>query len=203
MTWRPYADKGKKAVLESEVARDELVVERPDIAKVFPHGDGFMFVDRFHVERSGATWAEWTPRASDTVIAQHFTGHNVVPGVILIETCAQVAGLACAVSKARVARENGLGEAGIEALADTWYVVTDIHQAKFRWIVVAGTPLVVEPQPPAERKGTWTCDVAVRARDSGRLVATVSLRLAQMAKSDVIERVARAGGGRCQTSREQ
>lgn len=171
---------------------DELVVERTEIAKVFPHGDGFTFVDRLHVSRSGTTWAEWTPRATDTVVSQHFTGHDVVPGVILVETCAQVAGLACAVVEARAARERGLPEPGLEALAERWYVVTDVREAKFRRLVVAGTPLVVEPETPVGRKGIWTCALVVRERTSRLPVASVALRLAELSRGEVVARAVRA-----------
>jgi 3-hydroxyacyl-[acyl-carrier-protein] dehydratase len=171
------------------------VIDRATIASVFPHADGFTFVDRLHIASSGATWAEWTPRTTDPVVRDHFTGYHVVPGVILIEACAQVAGLACAVAAASTARGHDRPAPAIEMIAERWYVVTDVRDARLRRLVVGGTPLAVEPETPRGRRGIWTCRVTVHERTSKRAVATVELRLAEMARTDVVARVARAAAG--------
>lgn len=58
-----------------------------------PHGPGFRFVDRF--ERTGpSSGTGWKHLAgSEPFFADHFPGHPLMPGVLLVECAAQTAGV--------------------------------------------------------------------------------------------------------------
>jgi 3-hydroxyacyl-[acyl-carrier-protein] dehydratase len=68
-----------------------------DLMRILPHRPPFFFLKRL---------LEWTPGSralaevefdgSEEFLRGHFPGHPIVPGVILVEACAQAAGLALA-----------------------------------------------------------------------------------------------------------
>jgi len=65
-----------------------------DLLAQLPHGEGFRFVDRLEsitpgVEGQGV----WEVDGSESFFAGHFPGNPIVPGVLLGEALAQLAGL--------------------------------------------------------------------------------------------------------------
>jgi 3-hydroxymyristoyl/3-hydroxydecanoyl-(acyl carrier protein) dehydratase/acyl carrier protein len=62
-----------------------------------PHGPEFRFVSKVKEVVAGQrAVALWSVSGSEWFFAGHFPGRPIVPGVLLIEALAQVAGLACA-----------------------------------------------------------------------------------------------------------
>jgi 3-hydroxyacyl-[acyl-carrier-protein] dehydratase len=66
-----------------------------DLLARLPHGPEFRFVTRV-VGATPGEFAEgiWAPTGKEPFFAGHFPGHPIVPGVLLAESMAQVAGLA-------------------------------------------------------------------------------------------------------------
>lgn len=74
-------------------ARVRHVIPRMSHGGLTPHGPGFRFVDRF--ERTGeSTGTGWKHLSGDEpFFADHFPGHPLMPGVLLVECAAQTAGI--------------------------------------------------------------------------------------------------------------
>ena len=59
-----------------------------------PHGEEFRFVDEVvSVEPSVKGVGRWSPRGDEAFFAGHFPGRPIVPGVLIGEALAQMAGL--------------------------------------------------------------------------------------------------------------
>lgn len=65
-----------------------------DLLAQLPHGDGFCFVDRIDsLEPGKEGHGVWEPTGDESFFAGHFPGNPIVPGVLIGEALAQMAGL--------------------------------------------------------------------------------------------------------------
>lgn len=65
-----------------------------EILRLLPHGAGFRFVDRLLSLEPGIRGiAEYRVRGDEPFLPGHFPGEPLFPGVLLIEACAQLAGV--------------------------------------------------------------------------------------------------------------
>ena len=67
-----------------------------DALSFLPHGPEFRFVDRLSALEPGASGAaEFTLRGDEPFLRGHFPGEPLMPGVLLVEAVAQLAGVVC------------------------------------------------------------------------------------------------------------
>ncbi len=100
-----------------------------EIENLLPHRDPFLFVDEI-VQADDTTIVGRRTFASDSFFDGHFPGYPVVPGVVLIETMAQVGG-------AGVRKTGVIGD-------EKLFFLAAVEKAKFRRQVRPGETVRVE-----------------------------------------------------------
>jgi|TARA_B100000959_G_scaffold268307_1_gene312857 beta-hydroxyacyl-ACP dehydratase FabZ len=69
-------------------------LNREEIQKYLPHRDPFLFVDEvFYLEKGESIKAKVTFKDDSFFFKGHFPGRPIVPGVIIVESMAQVGGI--------------------------------------------------------------------------------------------------------------
>ena len=129
-----------------------------EIQKILPHRFPFLLVDRiseFQPKKMAVGIKNVT--INEPFFQGHFPGYPVMPGVLIVEAIAQVAGI--------LAFKSG-------AKGDSVYFMS-IEKAKFRKPVIPGDQLRLEVKVIKQRGNVWKC--AGDAYVEGKLIAEAEL----------------------------
>jgi beta-hydroxyacyl-ACP dehydratase FabZ len=138
-----------------------------EIQAYLPHRPPFLFVDRIiELEKYKRAIGLKNVTHNEPFFAGHFPGHPMMPGVLILEAMAQVAGILAFYS---------LGGRG-----DHLPLFTGIDKAKFRAPVVPGDQLRMELEV-VRRRGDRIWMFAGRALVDGRLAAEAELQAMMVA----------------------
>ena len=147
---------------EAEAVSDKEFLEAEDILKIIPHRHPFLFVDRIlKIEDDNAIVGLKNVSITEPYFAGHFPDHPVMPGVVLIETMAQVA--ACLMLRKKENRNKVAYFAAID-------------NARFRNAVLPGDQLLIKVELIKFR--TRIGQVHAKASVNGRVAAEADLMFA-------------------------
>ncbi|GFE58918.1 3-hydroxyacyl-[acyl-carrier-protein] dehydratase FabZ [Geobacter sp. AOG1] len=133
-----------------------------EIMKILPHRYPFLLVDRIvEMEAGKRIVGIKNVTCNEPFFPGHFPGHPVMPGVLIIEAMAQVAGILAYLSSDDSIRSKV-----------TYFV--GIDNAKFRKPVVPGDQLRLELEAVGCKRGIWT--FTGRAFVADKLVAESGLK---------------------------
>lgn len=133
-----------------------------DIMKILPHRYPFLLVDRIvELEEGKRIVGIKNVTINEPFFQGHFPGHPVMPGVLIIEAMAQVAGI-----MAYLASDD-------ETRKKVSYFMS-IDNAKFRRPVFPGDQLRFEVETTFSRRGIW--GVSAKAFVDGKLVTDAQLK---------------------------
>ena len=132
------------------------------IMKILPHRYPFLLVDRIvELEHGKRCVGIKNVSINEPFFPGHFPGHPVMPGVLIVEAMAQVAGI-----MAYLASDE-------ETKKKVSYFMA-IDSVKFRKPVVPGDQLQIEITTTMNRRGIWGVDG--KAFVEGKLVTEASLK---------------------------
>lgn len=133
-----------------------------EIMKILPHRYPFLMVDRIiEVEPGVRCVGIKNVSVNEPFFQGHFPGHPVMPGVLIIETMAQVAGIMAYLSSDEETRAKV-----------TYFMAID--NARFRKPVSPGDQLRIEITTTMHRRGIW--GVAGKAYVDDKLVTEADLK---------------------------
>jgi 3-hydroxyacyl-[acyl-carrier-protein] dehydratase len=127
-----------------------------------PHGPEFRFIDRvLELDPGKSGRAEYTLRADQQFLRGHFPGAPLMPGVLVVEACAQLAGVVAQSDPTR------------EPLQDL--KLTAIRSAKILGAILPGETLQIEAQITGRMAGLVQASVSARVADRIILQGEVTL----------------------------
>jgi 3-hydroxyacyl-[acyl-carrier-protein] dehydratase len=133
-----------------------------DIMKILPHRPPFLLVDRItEIEEGKRIVGFKNVTINEPFFPGHFPGHPVMPGVLIIESMAQVACVLAILSSDESVRSKVTYFAGIDS-------------AKFRKPVFPGDQLRIEVEAVNCKRGIWYFNG--RAFVDGKLVTEAELK---------------------------
>jgi len=131
------------------------------IMHILPHRHPFLLVDRvLELEEGKRIVAIKNVTINEPFFPGHFPGHPVMPGVLIVEAMAQVAGI--------------LAYQSDESVRDKVTYFVGIDNAKFRRPVVPGDQLNLEIEVTGCKRGIWSFNA--KATVDGKLVTEADLR---------------------------
>lgn len=131
------------------------------IMKILPHRYPFLLVDKvIELEHGKRIVGIKNVTINEPFFPGHFPGHPVMPGVLIIEAMAQVAGI-----MATLASDDTKNKV-------TYFM--SIDSAKFRKPVMPGDQLRIEINTTACKRGVWCVDAKAFVDD--KLVTEASLK---------------------------
>jgi len=133
-----------------------------DIMKILPHRFPFLMVDRIIEGEQGKRCVGIkNVTINEPFFQGHFPGHPVMPGVLIIEAMAQVAGIMAYLASDDSARDKV-----------TYFMAID--NARFRKPVLPGDQLRIEVVTTMNKRGIW--GVAGKAFVGSTLVTEADLK---------------------------
>ncbi|MBI5483873.1 MAG: 3-hydroxyacyl-ACP dehydratase FabZ [Deltaproteobacteria bacterium] len=123
-----------------------MLLDVNDIMKILPHRYPFLMVDRI-VELDPAKRCVGIKNVTinEPFFQGHFPGHPVMPGVLIVEAMAQVAGIMAYLASDEATKQK------------VSYFIS-IDYAKFRKPVVPGDQLRIVVETTLNRRGIWGVD---------------------------------------------
>jgi 3-hydroxyacyl-[acyl-carrier-protein] dehydratase len=132
------------------------------IMKILPHRYPFLMVDRIiELEQGKRCVGIKNVTVNEPFFTGHFPGHPVMPGVLIVEALAQVAGIMAYLASDEETRKKV-----------SYFMAID--NARFRKPVVPGDQLRLEITTTMNRRGIWGADG--KAFVDGKLVTEASLK---------------------------
>lgn len=127
-----------------------------------PHGPEFRFVDRLtELDPGKSGRAEYTLRENENFLRGHFPGAPIMPGVLVVEACAQLAGVVAQSDPARAPLQD--------------LKLTAIRSAKILGGVLPGETLQLEARVTGRMAGLVQVSVSARVGDRVVLQGEVTL----------------------------
>lgn len=132
------------------------------IMKILPHRYPFLLVDRIvELEHGKRCVGIKNVTINEPFFPGHFPGHPVMPGVLIVEAMAQVAGIMAYLASDEETRKKV-----------SYFMAID--SAKFRKPVLPGDQLQIEISTTFNRRGIWGVDG--KAFVDGKLITEASLK---------------------------
>jgi len=156
------------ATSESIIARSFAPADQKTIQKVLellPHKPPFRFVDGVsHLSEQGIV-GSYRFQEDEYFYKGHFPGRPVTPGVILVETMAQVGVAALGIF---LFMQKGLSENRLKQMTTLFAVAEGIE---FTGVVLPGDKVMVHGEKVYFRKGSLKTNVSM-VRESGEMVCS-------------------------------
>ena len=134
-----------------------------EIKKILPHRYPFLLVDRVEEVRKGEYCRALKNITSNEAVFQgHFPSQAVFPGVMIIESLAQTAGIV-------------INSFDIKEEEESMVFFAGINNAKFRLPVVPGDQLILETILVNKRRNFWVFDG--KASVEGKLASQAEIKL--------------------------
>jgi len=134
-----------------------------EIMQILPHRYPFLLVDRvLECDPGKRIIAIKNVTMNEPFFEGHFPGHPVMPGVLIVEAMAQVAGVLIGLTTGANGRDDICYFAGIE-------------NAKFRKPVTPGDQLRFEIDVVSCRRGIW--EFSAKAFVDGKLAAEATIKV--------------------------
>lgn len=139
-------------------------VEASEIEKYLPHRYPFLLIDRvvhMELEPEKKLRAIKNVSMNEPFFTGHFPGNPVMPGVLIIESMAQAAGMLANL------------DASLQGKTGELYYLVKVDKAKFSKTVVPGDQMILEVTQTRilRRMGFYSCEAFV----SGQRVASCNL----------------------------
>jgi 3-hydroxyacyl-[acyl-carrier-protein] dehydratase len=127
-----------------------------------PHGPEFRFLDRVvELDRGKHGRGEYTLRADEPFLRGHFPGSPLMPGVLVVEACAQLAGVVAQSDPTR------------EPLRDL--KLTALRSIKIVGAILPGETVQLEAKVTGRMAGLVQASVSARVGDRAILQGDVTL----------------------------